>query len=353
MLASTLVERRAGPSIEQQRGFAIRIERLHKRFANRRSWPELARRAPVRHTTAVDQISLDIGLGEIVGLLGTNGAGKTTLLKMLSTLIVPDSGRATVLGADVVREPDRVRRVLTTVAPDERSLDWRLNARENLRFFAALYGLKGPALMTTIENALASVDLTDTGSKLVGAFSSGMRQRLLVARALLAQPRILLLDEPTRSLDPLAARTFRHFVREQLVGKHECTILLATHDADEALELCDRIAILHHGRLLEVGSPAELQDQFGGDRFRVWTSTPEHGLFAARGAKPVPPQNGDDANGWTVLELELPLRNQGSAELLKQLVDCGVNVARFEKVKPNLAEVIESVIRERGNAAHV
>ena len=152
--------------------------------------------------TALDDVSLEIPQGEFLGLLGPNGAGKTTLFKMLATLILPDHGSATVEGYDVVSDPVSVRSVLTPVIADERSLNWRLTARENLDLYAVLYEVPRSERKRRVETVLANVGLEHVGEKMAGAFSSGMRQRLLIARALLARPKVLLLDEPTRSLDP-------------------------------------------------------------------------------------------------------------------------------------------------------
>jgi ABC-2 type transport system ATP-binding protein len=349
MLPLTTGEPLSGPSPHEDRGAAIHIDRLYKQFTTRRGWRDLARRSPAGKTIAVDRVSLVVHSGEIVGLLGTNGAGKTTLVKMLSTLILPDAGEASVYGYDVVADAARVRALLCTVAADERSLEWRLTARENLMLFAALYGLRRIERDATITEVLDAVGLVDTGSKLVGAFSSGMKQRLLVGRALLARPRVLLLDEPTRSLDPLAARGFRHFLRTEIAEKRECTVILATHDADEALELCDRIAILERGRLLEVDSPHDLMHKFGGDRFRAWTATPDHPVFGACSARRVEGQAGADPEGRAVVEFEITPEPNASSELLKRLVDGGADVARFERVKPSLADLIERVVKSRSS----
>ena len=175
--------------------------------------------------------------------LGENGAGKTTLFKILATLVIPDEGTATISGYDVLESPARVREVLAPVIADERSLHWRLSARENMRLFASLHGLRGAEATRRIEELLALVNLVEATDRQVSGFSSGMKQRLLVARTLLARPSVLLLDEPTRSLDPISARSFRRFLREDVALAQGCTVLLATHNAEEAFELCDRVGV--------------------------------------------------------------------------------------------------------------
>ena len=333
----------------------IRIDGLCKRFPIPRGWRGLIPpRRPREYVTALDGVSLTVAEGEILALLGPNGAGKTTLLKTISTLVLPDRGTVEVAGVDVVRDPSAARRLLSPVAADERSLEWRLSAHENLRFFGALQGLHGDALRRRIDELLAVTGLADAGAKRVGMFSSGMRQRLLIARGLLPRPRVLLLDEPTRSLDPLAARAFRDFLGHEVAGRQGCTILMSTHDPDEALGLSDRIAILDHGRVMALGSQRELANAYVEDRFRVWMHSADLALAmaVARDAHhvhPIPELDGDD---HSVLEIDVRTGGGDATELLSALVRGGVRVARFEKVQPTVADLMERVVRVRGGNAH-
>jgi ABC-2 type transport system ATP-binding protein len=179
-----------GSPFTKQRGWRARsLGRHENRFA----------RFPTFRATSA--------LAEFFGLLGENGAGKTTLFKILATLVIPDAGTATVTGFDILQSPNRVREVLAPVIADERSLHWRLSARENMRLFASLHGLRGAEASRRIDELLTLVNLVEAADRLVNGFSSGMKQRLLVARALLAQPAFCL-DEPTRSLGPISARSF-------------------------------------------------------------------------------------------------------------------------------------------------
>ena len=213
----------------------VRVVDLWKQFPTARSLGDFLRR-PMGGppSPAIADVSLEVRAGEFVGLLGPNGAGKTTLLKILATLIVPDRGTATVGGYDVVEQPANVRTVIASVLANERSLYWRLSARQNLELFAALLRLPPRETATRVGDALDVVGLADAGRKMVGQFSAGMMQRLLVARALLGHPRVLLLDEPTRSLDPTAAHAFRSFLREELAARRGCAVLVATHRSEEA-----------------------------------------------------------------------------------------------------------------------
>jgi ABC-2 type transport system ATP-binding protein len=329
----------------------VRLDGLGKRFHVRRGVREMLRR-PLEHpmVDAVRDARFEIREGEFFGLLGRNGAGKTTLLKMLATLVLPDTGTATVAGCDIVREPARVRRLLATVVSDERSLNWRLSALENLRLFAALHGLRGGAARDRVVELLETVELADTGRKLVGDFSSGMRQRLLIARALLARPRVLLLDEPTRSLDPLAAQALRRLLRDELATRQRCAVLLATHNAEEALELCDRVAVMDRGTVLAVGTAASLAADLGEGRYAVWMRDAlwPVAMLAERGLARCLTTDSPDAEGWTRVELAIPGGPEGSAATLSALVRAGVEVARFERVPVPLAELIARVVHRHG-----
>jgi ABC-type multidrug transport system ATPase subunit len=183
---------------------------------------------------------------------------------------------------------------------------------------------------------------------MVGQFSSGMLQRLLIARALLAQPRVLLLDEPTRSLDPVSAREFRRFLREELSARRNCAVVIATHNADEALDLCTRVGVLNAGRLLAVGTARELSQRAGDDRYIVWTDVPDHPALRQREAAKVlnnAQEVGAATNGWIPVSVRAVGGERASAALLSELVQEGVTVARFERARVSLADLIESVIR--------
>ena len=326
---------------------AVRVAGVTKRYPVRRGWRETVRHPRSgRKTLALDSVELEILRGEFFGLLGPNGAGKTTLFKVLATLIEPNEGTAFVEGFDVRAEAAAVRRVLTPVIADERSLNWRLTARENLDLYAVLLDVPAVALDERVSRVLENVGLSDVGEKMVGAFSSGMRQRLLIARALLSRPRVLLLDEPTRSLDPVSARTFRAFLREEIVGRHGCTVILATHNAEEAFELCDRVAVLDRGRVLACGAARTLAQSYGDERHRIWTRTPNHHAFEALVAAGRVGQlrRLPDDDGWACLELVVHGGLAESAATLRVLSEAGVPVARFERVPLSLADLIERVV---------
>jgi ABC-2 type transport system ATP-binding protein len=342
------------PAPPASREVAVRVSGLTKRFQVRRSWMQMVRHPWQREwTTSLDRVSCEIHTGEFFGLLGPNGAGKTTLFKILATLVSPDEGTATVHGHDVLRDEVAVRSLLTPVLTNERSLHWRLTARENLEYYATMYGLSAAETRRRVDEVLATVELADTGSKPTGKFSSGMKQRLMIARALLTRPKVLLLDEPTRSLDPISARSFRKFLRDELVARQGCTVILATHSAEEALNLCDRVGVLHRGRMLAVGSAAELSRQLADERYVLWTKEPAHPALASlveRGVALDPATREADVPGWWCVELTVPGGLDRAAQALDLLTCAGMRVARFEQVTLSLADLIERTVQRRGGA---
>lgn len=326
---------------------SVSIRDLTKSFPVRPGFGEMLRHPLSRKRTGVIHgISLDIRDREMFGVLGLNGAGKTTLLKMLATLIVPDSGTATVGGYDIIEESPAVRGILAMVTADERSLNWRLSAHENLRLFAALHRMNTPGATTRTAEALDVVGLGDTGDKLVGAFSSGMRQRLLLARALLSSPRVLLLDEPTRSLDPVSAHEFRRMLRDDLIERRGVTVILATHNSEEAFAYCDRVAVLHHGTVAALGSARSLAARFGQERYRIWTSDNEHPCFhnlELRGLVTGLVREDDTEDGSNV-ECAITGGEAGAADVLRRLVEGGVSISRFERAPFPLPALIARIV---------
>jgi len=209
--------------------------------------------------TAVDRVDLTVRRGEIYGLLGPNGAGKSTAIRMLCTLLSPTSGFARVDGYDIVRQGSEVRRRIGLVS-EKLIMYPRLTALENLMFFGKLYGIERETLRKRSEELLEMVKLTPFKDKLVGGFSSGMRQRVNVIRAILHDPDILFLDEPTTALDPQSTRFVRDLVKELRQRGH--TIVLTTHIMEEADELSDRVCIIDHGKIMAIDTPHALKQKY-------------------------------------------------------------------------------------------
>jgi len=231
----------------------IEVRELTRRY---RTTTGVLRRRPLE-VEAVRGISFAVEQGELFGLLGPNGAGKTTTIKMLITLLLPTSGEARVLGLDVVEQASEVRKRIGYVFGGDRGLYERLSGRDNLRYFAELYGVSGKAQRRRIEEVLELVGLRGREQERVEGYSRGMRQRLHIARGILHDPEVVFLDEPTIGVDPVGARELRQTIGD-LVGAGK-TVLLTTHYMFEADALCDRIAVIAKGRIVGEGTPAALK----------------------------------------------------------------------------------------------
>ncbi|GAC1497385.1 MAG: hypothetical protein NVS1B2_19230 [Vulcanimicrobiaceae bacterium] len=267
------------------------------------SWLAVLRGTAPRRTVLHD-IDLTIASGEVFGLLGSNGAGKTTLLKMLATLLLPDRGSIDIAGIDALARPLEVKRRIGLSMSDERSFYFRLTARENLAFFGTLAGVPPRALAGRVADVARVVDLGDALDRPVKSYSSGMRQRLAVARALIGDPDIVLFDEPTRAVDPVHALAIRALVRDRLARELGKTIVLCTNALEEAWAVCDRIGILSAGAIAALGPPAAIAARFTEvRRFAITFDRLDDGLAARMRAVPgvervdvTPTAQGDVAN---------------------------------------------------------
>jgi ABC-type multidrug transport system ATPase subunit len=281
---------------------------------------------------AVDRLDLAVRRGEVLGLLGHNGAGKTTTVRLVAGLLAPTSGRVRVDGLDPDVDGDEVRRRLG-VLPAAAAVDDRLSGRDNLRFAADLYDLPRAGAERAIDEVLDRFGLTARQHERAGGYSTGMRQRLSLARVLLHDPDVLLLDEPTASLDPVAARQVRDLIAD-LGARGDRTVVLCTHDLAEAQRLCDRVAILEHGRTIALGSPAELAEAWGAE---VHVEVHADDLGAALALEPVA---GLAASREDDRHVRFP--GVGRAEvprLVHALSDAGVRVYRVDRREPSLEDV--------------
>ncbi len=218
---------------------------------------------------AVDRVNIKVVKGELFGLLGPNGAGKTTLIKMLSTLILPTSGTAWINGIEIARETE-IKSIIGVVTSDERSFFWRLSGRQNLEFFAALNGLNKNQAQDRIAELSDLLDVNEIIDERFLTYSTGNRQRLAIARALLNQPQILFLDEPSRGLDPIATDKLHHLIQERLNQAQGITVFLTTHDLQEAQLLCHRIAFMNRGSIRTCGTLDDLRAELNlEERFTI------------------------------------------------------------------------------------
>jgi len=218
-----------------------------------------SKKEPKQWLTAVDGVSLEIPQGEIFGLLGPNGAGKTTTIRILCTLLEPTSGTALVNGYDIQKQATSVRQSLGTVLAGDRSIYWKMTGRENLEYFAALYHIPPKIAKQRIDELLERMELTGRADELVEKYSTGMKQRIALSKALIARPPILLLDEPTLGLDPQAARMVRELVASLKEEGH--TVLLTTHYMEEADQLSGRIGIIDNGKIIALDTPGNLKEK--------------------------------------------------------------------------------------------
>ena len=297
-----------------------------------------------RHQVLFD-VSLSVGRGELFGLLGPNGAGKSTLLKLLATLTVPERGRMTIDGIDVERDPIAAKRRIGLCTSDERSFYFRLTARQNMLFFGALVGLYGKQLRKRIDECIDLVDLRPDLDRRFGGFSSGMKVRLTMARALLADPGILFLDEPTRAVDPVHAEDLRALIR-RLVDDEGKTVILATNLLEEAWQLCDRVAVVNRGRIVALGPPRELDvDLHATARYRVTVDAIDEALLARIRAVPGFRELREEAaDSGSYLHVELD-QSGGALAALMQAVAQGGGVRDFRPIEPEPVDVFRKVTR--------
>src|SRR5262245_56140106 len=306
----------------------------------RKLWP-FGKKEPKPLFTAVNGVDLQIQRGEIFGLLGPNGAGKSTTIRMLCTLLEPTSGTARVNSFDVVKQANEVRRSLGTVLAGERSIYWKLTGRENLEYFAALYHIPPATAKKRVEELIERMELKDRANELVEKYSTGMRQRVAIAKALLARPPILLLDEPTLGLDPQAARNLRELIAQLKQEGH--TILLTTHYMEEADQLSDRIGIIDTGKVIALDTPEGLKrriDQKEVIRLEVtgWQEYIGEKLRALSEVSNLVARKQAEADLW-----EVNLQSNNSRAVLPKLVESigqnGTRLVNMNIVKPSLEDV--------------
>ena len=285
---------------------------------------------------AVDGLDMDVKPGEIFGFLGPNGAGKTTTIRLLGALIAPTSGKANVAGYEVGREDHEIRRNVGILTESPGMYD-RLSAERNLSFFAELYGVEDVA--GQVERYLRLLGLWDRRGDVAATFSKGMRQKLAIARAMLHEPKVLLLDEPTAGLDPEMARLVREFIGELKVKGR--TIFLCTHNLDEADRLCDRIAVVNT-RLLALDTPEALREKLY-DRvvvFHLSAAAPAY-VKAIREQPFV--RSVESRDNKLVVSLEDPERN--NPELIRVLVDAGADIQFVGELRHSLEEIYLRLVR--------
>jgi ABC-2 type transport system ATP-binding protein len=287
---------------------------------------------------ALDGVDLDVRRGTVLGLLGPNGAGKTTLVRVLTTLLTPDAGAATVDGLDVVRDAADLRSRIG-LAGQYAAVDENLTGLENLTMVGRLYGFSRAEAKRRGAELLERFDLTDAGGRVTSTYSGGMRRRLDLAAALVAEPPVVFLDEPTTGLDPRSRLALWETI-EALVSEGT-TVLLTTQYLDEADRLADSITVIDHGRVIASGTSDELKDRVGGERVEVTLETPEHRERAAAALAPMsadPPAAHD-----ALVSISVKTRRGVIAQAVRLLSDQGIGVEDISLRRPTLDDVFLSL----------
>ena len=301
---------------------AISIRNLSKTYpVPFRRLREFFRRPSKDPVEALRDVSFEVETGEIFGLIGRNGAGKTTLTKIVATLVQPTTGRVSVRGHDSVDHDELVRRQIGLATAEERSFYWRLTSEQNLLFFARLHGLSDRFAKRRIKDLFATLELEEVARRRFGELSTGNKQRLAVARAMLASPPVLLLDEPTRSLDPLAAARMREMIRSLAAQDPPVTILLTSHNLAEVETLCARVAIISRGRIRAIDTPRKL---------RALTSDSEVVHITAAGA-----------NGQFKTSITRVHNDNSLDEAIRKLQAEGARIIDIETERATLLDVLE------------
>jgi ABC-2 type transport system ATP-binding protein len=330
---------------------ALEVKHVSKTFFPPTLWFR-GKAEPSGVKPALQDVSLEVGEGEMVGLLGPNGAGKTTLSKIIATLIYPSAGEVLLFGQEVRSDACAARGMMGLVTCDERSFYWRLTGRQNLNFFGALYGVSKRDLADRSAELLATLDLSAAADRPYHSYSSGMKQKLAIARGLLSHPRLLIYDEPTRSLDPLSAQNIRRWILEQRAKFPEQTHLIATNQLIEAELLCDRVFIINGGRLIAQGTVAEIraradiseleshQVDIKGGPYRPSASIMQHGDVSQLLVEP----NSDGASVTLIARRD----SDALSAVLAEITGAGIRIVACSTKQTSFDDVFCSVIEAEG-----
>jgi ABC-type multidrug transport system ATPase subunit len=333
---------------ETERAVAVAINHLSKTYpvplARLKKFFRRSSKPPVE---ALRDVSFDVHEGEIFGLIGRNGAGKTTLTKIVATLVQPTTGSVTVKGYDSVRDEEEVRRRVGLATAEERSFYWRLTVEQNLMFFARLYGLTDAAARRRIRELIERFELEELARRRFGELSTGNKQRMAFARAMLAQPPVLLLDEPTRSLDPLAAARMRALIQQLSGSTPPVSILLTSHNLAEVEELCERVAVISRGRIRALDTPERMRALHKqAERVQIHARD-----FSAARFRDLMSDDLDDLEvtetGQTILvQLTRETEDDRLDAALRVLHELGARVLSIDTERGTLLEVLESYERD-------
>ncbi len=327
----------------------IKTRGLTKRFPQTSWWFSRG----VEDKLAVDCVDLELSEGEIFGLVGPNGAGKTTLIRLLSTMVLPTSGAAIVGGFDVVKAAQEVRRLVGLVSSNERSFYWRLTGRQNLSFFGDLYRIPSAEARAWMKELLELLELDDIADLRFDRYSAGQRQRMAIARGLLTKPRILLMDEPTKGVDPVGAAQLVRIIRQRVAQLWNPTILVTSHNLTEIERLCGRIALMAHGRIIALGKLDELRAMVGmADVYRIKVGglSPETVQALAISNHPFSPVRLCCYDGTIELEISFSREQDGFARMLRGIIEGGGDVLSCSAVAAPFDDVFHALLKDRTDA---
>jgi ABC-2 type transport system ATP-binding protein len=295
---------------------------------------------------ALRDVSFDVRAGEIFGLIGRNGAGKTTLTKIVATLVQPTDGTVTVNGFDSVRDEEQVRAQVGLATAEERSFYWRLTTQQNLLFFARLYGLSDQQAHQRIDELVARFELEEIARRRFGELSTGNKQRLAFARAMLPNPPVLLLDEPTRSLDPLAAARMRALINELAQADPPVSILLTSHNLAEVEELCERVAIISRGQIRALDTPQNLRLQHKQtERVRVTVSGLAHEEAGQILSGQLSNSEITAQDGQLVIAFTREMDDESLDLMMRAIIEKGAKIISVNSESATLLDVLESYER--------
>jgi len=320
---------------------AIETKDLTKTFYRRNGLIDRMKHRERIEVKAVDGVDLEIREKELFGLLGPNGAGKTSFIKLLSTLLLPDRGTASVNGWDIEKNSFEVRMSIGLTLSSERQLYWKLTARENLEYFASLYLVRPDEIKQRVDDILEMLDITAQGDMLIENFSSGNRQKVALSRALLNDPPILFLDEPTIGLDPSFSKNFRKLIKKRINEKEKKTILLTTHYMEEADLLCDRIAFINEGRIVALDTPENLKKSIDEKEimtFRLSRASKDM-IKEMKGLEPIHDMEELDQDDSVVMKIFTDSASACIQDVFDILTRHGSQVISYVASKPTLEDV--------------
>jgi len=332
---------------------AVGTTDLTKKYQPPGGFKRLLVKSPIKQEIlAVDKVSLSVAQGELFGLIGPNGAGKTTLIKMLATLLLPTAGTAEINGFNVVKEEGAVKASIGFVSGEERSFYWRLSGRENLMFFAALQNLGAQAAKERIDHILKVLRLDRAADDMYYGYSSGMKQKLMIARGLLTDPKILFLDEPTKSVDAISAREIKQLIREEIVNKQGRTVFLTSHRLEEVEELCDRIAIMDKGKIHFVGAVAALRQEVDQkEHYFIEIKNLSLGHFEdiSRACGLNSTVTGGHSSNLHEFEFTFKNGRQNMSEIIGLILEHNGEIVSFDRRRPNLEEMFVKYLERSVN----